>query len=194
MAILERTQQPAVAARLTDNDEEKLLVLNTLAAFHVQDAASERDATRRDVALSEVTKWVSRANRIENNSLSQTVSALSSLVSEDLARAELYLKEASEDTLAILLVKAAVHYNKGEFTQALRLYGKGMVGGGCVCLFVCFCFFVFFLIFLRRIQRFVPIPTVARMSVSVWACATTSLIVATWPRNALLARCSLMTR
>ncbi len=79
----------------------------------------------------------------------------SSLVSEDIARAELYLKEASEvsfsllpfvrvqptfavflfvfsflggekDNFAILLVKAAVHYNKADYPEALRLYARAL--------------------------------------------------------------------
>ena len=126
LAVLERTQLPEVGARIPDAHEEAARVLNALAGYHILAAATERDAQAREDAVHEVTKWISRANRLDTHILTATSSALSNLLSGKLDTAESHLDQVRDSTLSTMLVRAAVHYGRGEFQEALKLFGNAL--------------------------------------------------------------------
>jgi RNA polymerase-associated protein CTR9 len=124
--ILERTQQADVSSELRDAHHEAIRVINCLAWHFITLANGEHDAQAREDALHEVSKWTNRANRMEGHVLTSTAMAMGYLVQGKTDQVEIHLDLAKDREMnaATMLVRATLHYAKGEYSDALALFGR----------------------------------------------------------------------
>ncbi len=116
-----------VSSELPDEHNEAVRVVNCLAWHFITVANEEHDAQAREDALHEVSKWMARATRLDDgHPLTATGMAMGYLVQGNLGQAEVRLDEAKdrEMTIATMLVRATLHYAKGEYSDALALFGR----------------------------------------------------------------------
>ncbi len=124
--ILERTQMADLSSELPDAFDEARRVINALAWYYIGLANSERDPQAREDALHEVSKWTNRANRMEGHVLTSTAMAMGYLAQGKTDQVENYLDQVKdrETTIATMLVRATLHFTKGEYSDALALFSR----------------------------------------------------------------------